>query len=74
MTVVQTQTHELTFTETEVRKKYVTWDRGEADREWGCLTLLAEHAPGVAPKPLRLETERPQCCVRSGVHASSPWR
>lgn len=54
---MQTQTHELTFTETEVRKKYVTWDRGEADREWGCLTLLAEHAPGVAPKPLRLETD-----------------
>ena len=57
MPVVQTQTHDLTFTETEVRKRYVSWDRGEADREWGCLALLADHAPGVAPKPLRRETE-----------------
>jgi Ser/Thr protein kinase RdoA (MazF antagonist) len=53
--VVQTQTHELTFTDTEVRKRFVSWDRGEAEREWGCLRLLAEHAPGVAPRPLRRE-------------------
>lgn len=56
MAGVQTHTHDLAFTETEVRKRYASWDRGEADREWGCLTLLAEHAPGVAPKPLRRET------------------
>ena len=53
---MQTHTHELTFTDTEVRKRYVTWDRGEADREWGCLTVLADHAPGVPPRPLRRET------------------
>jgi aminoglycoside phosphotransferase (APT) family kinase protein len=53
---VQTQTHDLTFTATEVRKRYVSWDDGEPDREWGCLTLLADHAPGVAPRPLRRET------------------
>ena len=54
---MQTQTHELTFTDTEVRKRFVSWDRGEAEREWGCLRLLAEHAPGVAPRPLRREIE-----------------
>lgn len=53
---MQTQTHDLTFTDNEVRKRYVSWDRGEADQEWACLTLLAEHAPGVAPRPLRRET------------------
>ena len=53
---MQTQTHDLAFTETEVHKRYVSWDRGEPDREWGCLVLLAEHAPGVAPRPLRRET------------------
>lgn len=52
---MQTQTHELAFTETEVRKRFVSWGRGEAEREWGCLRLLAEHAPGVAPRPLRRE-------------------
>ncbi len=54
---MQTRTHDLTFTATEVRKRYVRWDRGEAEREWACLALLAEHAPGVAPVPLRRETE-----------------
>ena len=54
---MQTQTHELTFTDTEVRKRFVSWDRGEAEREWSCLSLLAEHAPGVAPRPLRREID-----------------
>lgn len=53
---MQSQTHDLTFTTNEVRKRYVSWDDGEADREWTCLTLLAEYAPGVAPRPLRRET------------------
>lgn len=53
----QTRTHDLRFTETEVRKRYVSWDRGEAEREWACLELLAAHAPGVAPRPLRRETD-----------------
>jgi Ser/Thr protein kinase RdoA (MazF antagonist) len=52
---VQSRTHDLTFTGTEVRKRFVTWDRGEAEREWACLRLLAEHAPGLAPRPLRRE-------------------
>jgi len=34
----------------------VRWGSGEAEREWKCLALLAEHAPGVAPRPLRRET------------------
>ncbi|WP_426244611.1 phosphotransferase family protein [Nocardioides sp. LHG3406-4] len=53
---MQTQTHDLAFTATEVRKRYVSWDRGEAEREWSCLTLLARHAPGVAPRPVRRES------------------
>ena len=53
---VQRQTHDLTFSATEVSKSYVSWDRGEAEREWTCLSLLADHAPGVAPRPLRRET------------------
>jgi Ser/Thr protein kinase RdoA (MazF antagonist) len=48
-------THRLDFTAAEVHKHIVRWDDGEADREWACLTLLAEHAPGIAPQPLRRE-------------------
>jgi len=54
---VQTHTHRLSFTTSEVRKTYVSWDRGEADREWACLKLLAAHAPGLAPRPLRRELD-----------------
>ncbi|HEY1573921.1 MAG TPA: aminoglycoside phosphotransferase family protein [Pseudonocardiaceae bacterium] len=55
--IAAVHTHDLTFTTTEVHKRYVSWDRGEADREWACLTLLAEHAPGIAPTPLRRTTD-----------------
>jgi Ser/Thr protein kinase RdoA (MazF antagonist) len=52
---VQTSTHALTIGEREVRKEFVADHEWEAEREWGCLTLLAEHAPGLAPRPLRRE-------------------
>lgn len=39
-----------------MRKRYVSWDRGEPDREWAGLALLSEHAPGLAPQPIRRET------------------
>ena len=41
---LQTHTHDLAFTATEVHKRFVSWESGEADREWQCLTVLAEHA------------------------------
>lgn len=49
-------THDLSFTDTEVRKRFLSWDDGEADREWSCLSLIAEQSPGLAPRPLRRET------------------
>jgi Ser/Thr protein kinase RdoA (MazF antagonist) len=52
---VQTSTHGLTIGATEVRKEFVADHEWEAEREWACLTLLAEHAPGLAPRPLRRE-------------------
>jgi Ser/Thr protein kinase RdoA (MazF antagonist) len=50
---VQTSTHGLTIGEHEVRKEYVADHEAEAEREWAILTLLAEHAPGFAPRPIR---------------------
>jgi aminoglycoside phosphotransferase len=52
---VQTSTHGLTIGETEVRKEFVADHEAQAAREWACLVLLAEHAPGLAPRPLRWE-------------------
>ena len=52
---MQTSTHGLTIGETEVRKEFVADHEAQADREWACLAVLAEHAPGLAPRPLRRE-------------------
>jgi Phosphotransferase enzyme family len=35
-----------------VVKRFVQAQRDEAGREWRALTLLAEHAPGLAPEPI----------------------
>lgn len=50
-------THDVTIGDTEVVKRYRQWAHGEPDVEWQALTLLAEHAPGLAPTPLRRETD-----------------
>lgn len=52
---MQTQTHDVVITEDEVSKRFVTWGDGEADREWACLNVIWEHAPGLAPRPIRRE-------------------
>lgn len=52
---MQTSTHGVTIRGDEVRKKFVADHEAEAEREWACLSLLAEHAPGLAPRPLRRE-------------------
>ncbi|PKH41825.1 Predicted kinase, aminoglycoside phosphotransferase (APT) family [Nocardioides alpinus] len=52
---MQTSTHGVSIGETEVRKQFVADHEAQAQREWDCLVLLAEHAPGLAPRPLRRE-------------------
>ena len=52
---MQTSTHGLTIGEREVRKEYVADHEAEAEREWAILTLLADQAPGLAPRPIRRE-------------------
>jgi Ser/Thr protein kinase RdoA (MazF antagonist) len=36
-----------------VVKRYRSWRRGEPEREWRALHLLAERAPGLSPRPIR---------------------
>ena len=52
---VQTSTHDVTIGEREVRKQFVSGHEEQAEQEWACLTVLAEHAPGLAPRPLGRE-------------------
>jgi len=43
--------------DSNVVKRYRSWDRGEPEREWGALTLLHHHCPGLAPEPLTFSRE-----------------
>jgi Phosphotransferase enzyme family. len=54
---VQNYTHDVTVGPNLVRKKYLHWADGEPEREWLCLSLLARHASGVAPHPIRFTHE-----------------
>lgn len=44
-------THDLTFGDGTVTKRYRRWDLGEHRREWDALRLLQRHRPGLAPTP-----------------------
>ncbi|MFG1878004.1 aminoglycoside phosphotransferase family protein [Sphaerisporangium sp. NPDC049003] len=57
MTAGQFSTHNLDIRDDIVIKRYKSWDRREPHREWAALTLLAEHAAGLAPAPVRAERE-----------------
>lgn len=50
-------THRLELRGDTVRKRYVSWDRGEAEREWLALTTLAPQAPDLVPRPIGREVE-----------------
>jgi len=71
MTADRFSTHELELGDDLVTKRYASWDRGEPQREWALLTLLAEHAPGLAPMPVRAELD---ACPPSIVMTKVPGR
>ena len=50
-------THDVVIEGDVVRKAYVSWDKGEPDREWAALQLLAGEAPGLAPEPIDRDTQ-----------------
>ncbi|MDZ5663618.1 aminoglycoside phosphotransferase family protein [Nocardioides sp. S-58] len=67
---MQTSTHGVTIGASEVRKEFVADHEAQAEREWACLTLLAEHAPGLAPRPLRREDGETPVIVMERVPGS----
>lgn len=50
-------THRLTVSGDVVRKRFVSWADGEAEREWTGLVTLAGAVPGLAPTPIGREVE-----------------
>lgn len=51
MTSVPWSTHAVELRSDRVIKRFKRESRGECKREWRALTLLAAHAPGLAPVP-----------------------
>jgi hypothetical protein len=52
-----------------VVKRFRGCGRGQHEREWRALTLLAEHAPGLAPTPVQADlNDTPPTIVMSRVH------
>jgi hypothetical protein len=45
-------THEVEHDGMVLTKRYTSWSRGEPDREWAALQLLAAQAPGLTPVPI----------------------
>jgi hypothetical protein len=55
-----------------VVKRFVQADRGEPAREWRALTLLAEHAPGLAPEPIRADLDADPAVIEMSLLAGEP--
>lgn len=45
-------THDIDVQEHQVIKRFRSSDRGEHQREWQALVMLAGHAPDLAPTPV----------------------
>ena len=50
-------THAVEMADGLVVKRFCSWERGEHQREWQALNLLAEFAPGLAPAPVSADLD-----------------
>ncbi|MGI5224355.1 aminoglycoside phosphotransferase family protein [Actinoallomurus sp. CA-142502] len=72
--VGRASTHQIETRGDRVTKRFVSAGRGEAEREWRALRLLAEHSPGLAPRPIDADlAARPPYVVMSRL-AGTPLR
>lgn len=68
------RTHEISVDPKRdiVVKRFVQADRGEPAREWRALTLLAEHAPGLAPEPIRADLDADPAVIEMSLLPGEP--
>lgn len=67
-------THTIESTADNVIKRFAKGDDGRAEREWRALTLLAMHAPGLAPDPRKADLEASEPVVVMSRLAGVPLR
>jgi hypothetical protein len=78
-------THDIDVGEHQVVKRFRSWERGEHQREWQALVMLASCAPDLAPAPVGCDLDSVPPSVRmsrvpgrrrkgelAALHASSP--
>ena len=68
------RTHEISVDPDRdiVVKRFLAADRGEPAREWRALTLLAEHAPGLAPEPIRADLAADPAVIEMSLLPGEP--
>ena len=68
------QTHQVSIDHERqvVVKRFVQAERGEPAREWRALTLLAEHAPGLAPEPILADLTGERPVIEMSLLAGEP--
>lgn len=68
------RTHQVSIDQARrvVTKRFVQAGRGEPDREWRALTLLAEHAPGLAPEPILADLAADQPMIEMSLLPGEP--
>lgn len=67
-------THAIEMTRDRVVKRFPKNDEGRAEREWRALTLLAAHAPGLAPEPWEADLAADEPVVVMSRIAGDPLR
>ncbi len=74
MTTRQVQTHQVSVDRVRgvVSKRFTDRSRGEPEREWRALLLLAEHAPGLAPEPLRADLAASPALIEMSLLPGAP--
>ena len=68
-------THAVEMADGLVVKRFCSWERGEHQREWQALKLLAEFAPGLAPAPVTadLDADPPAITMDPVICRVSRW-
>lgn len=65
-------THDIDIGEHQVVKRFRSWGRGEHQREWQALIMLASYAPDLTPAPLGCDLDSVPPCVRMSRVAGRP--
>jgi Ser/Thr protein kinase RdoA (MazF antagonist) len=65
-------THELTFADEQVVKRYTSWERDEHLREWSVLQRVHQHSPDLVARPIAADLKSLPPAITMSVVPGSP--